>query len=121
VFLDFLNYKSDPYLEQPTLWCSLGFAAHAISEELASLVEISEVTENGAHYPLFMLILQQLYKTQGKTRLTQLFNDSKVRYLWTTLPCLRTPQMGTYCPCVWKLPTPVRGVGRSGSACCYLA
>jgi translation initiation factor 4G len=58
----------------------LGFAAHAVSEELVSLVDISEVTENGAHYPLFMLILQQLYKTQGKTRLTQLFNNSKVRY-----------------------------------------
>jgi len=44
-------------------------------------VEISEITENGAYYPLFMLILQQLYKTQGRTKLTQLFNNSKVRYL----------------------------------------
>jgi len=48
-------------------------------------VEISEITENGAYYPLFMLILQQLYKTQGRTKLTQLFNNSKVRYLLNTV------------------------------------
>jgi len=48
-------------------------------------VEISEITENGAYYPLFMLILQQLYKTQGRTKLTQLFNNSKVRCLLYTV------------------------------------
>nr|CAD7414271.1 unnamed protein product [Timema cristinae]CAD7434952.1 unnamed protein product [Timema monikensis] len=58
-----------------------GFAGNAVSTELASLADISEVTENGAHYPLFMLILQQFHKTQGKVNLTQLFNDSKVNLL----------------------------------------
>lgn len=39
------------------------------------------MTENGQHHPLFLLTLQQLHKSQGKARLTQIFNDSKVNLI----------------------------------------
>lgn len=81
-FRELVTQMAEKEQEIPRIYSHVaGFAAHAVSEELTSLVEISEVTENGAHYPLFMLILQQLHKTQGKARLTQLFNDSKVNLL----------------------------------------
>ncbi|PSN51862.1 Eukaryotic translation initiation factor 4 gamma 2 [Blattella germanica] len=81
-FRELVMQMAEKEQEIPRIYSHVaGFAAHAVAEELTSLVEISEVTENGAHYPLFMLILQQLHKSQGKTRLTQLFNDSKVNLL----------------------------------------
>lgn len=81
-FRDLVAHMAEKDQEIPRIYSHVaGFAAHAIAEELTSLVEISEITENGAYYPLFMLILQQLYKTQGRTKLTQLFNNSKVNLL----------------------------------------
>jgi translation initiation factor 4G len=58
-----------------------GFAAHAITSEIVTLSEVAELTEHGAHYPLFMLLLQQLHKTQGKPALGKLFTDSKINLL----------------------------------------
>lgn len=52
-----------------------------MKEELVALAEIAELTEHGAHYPLFMLVLQQLHKSQGKPSLSKLFTDSKVNLL----------------------------------------
>jgi len=46
-----------------------------------TLSEVAELTEHGAHYPLFMLLLQQLHKTQGKPALGKLFTDSKINLL----------------------------------------
>ncbi|GAB6025992.1 Eukaryotic translation initiation factor 4 gamma 2 [Chamberlinius hualienensis] len=54
------------------------FAAHAVITELATLAELAEPLENGAHYPLFPLCLQQLHKLQGKQWLSCIFNESKV-------------------------------------------
>lgn len=54
------------------------FAAHAVIAELATLAELAEPLENGAHYPLFPLCLQQLHKLQGKQWLSYTFNESKV-------------------------------------------
>lgn len=52
--------------------------AKAIVDNLIQLTDLASETENGRHHPLFLLTLQQLHKTQGKARLTQIFNDSKV-------------------------------------------
>ena len=54
------------------------FAAQAVVGEIVTLVEVSEPFENGAHYPIFMLILQQLHKAKDKEWLTKTFNESKI-------------------------------------------
>ncbi|KAJ8675267.1 hypothetical protein QAD02_011053 [Eretmocerus hayati] len=53
----------------------------AIVDGLMHLSDLASVTENGQHYPLFLLTLQQLHKTQGKNTLTQIFNESKVNLI----------------------------------------
>lgn len=64
-----------------------GLAARAVMDELCTLAELAQPLEGGHQYPLFMLTLQQLYKSLGndKTVLTKLFNNSKVQ-LMNTLP-----------------------------------
>ncbi|XP_068986491.1 eukaryotic translation initiation factor 4 gamma 2 isoform X1 [Bombus flavifrons] len=55
--------------------------AKAIVDNLIQLTDLVAVTENGQHHPLFLLTLQQLHKSQGKARLTQIFNESKVNLI----------------------------------------
>ncbi|XP_033339349.2 N-acetyltransferase 1 isoform X2 [Megalopta genalis] len=55
--------------------------AKAIVDNLIQLSDLVAVTENGQHHPLFLLTLQQLHKSQGKARLTQIFNESKVNLI----------------------------------------
>jgi translation initiation factor 4G len=57
----------------------------ANTEHLTSLAEVASLTDNGAHYPLFLLVLQHLHQKRGKPELTELFNKSKVNLL-TQLP-----------------------------------
>lgn len=59
--------------------------SRAIMNNLMQLSDLASVTENGQHYPLFLLTLQQLHKSQGKQVLTQIFNESKVN-LMSQLP-----------------------------------
>ncbi|XP_012279847.1 eukaryotic translation initiation factor 4 gamma 2 isoform X2 [Orussus abietinus] len=59
--------------------------ARAIVDNLMQLTDLAAVTENGQHHPLFLLTLQQLHKNQGKARVTQIFNESKVN-LMSQLP-----------------------------------
>ncbi|XP_046748420.1 eukaryotic translation initiation factor 4 gamma 2 isoform X1 [Diprion similis] len=59
--------------------------AKTIVDNLMQLTDLASVTENGQHHPLFLLTLQQLHKTQGKARLMQIFNESKVN-LMSQLP-----------------------------------
>ena len=59
--------------------------AKAIVNNLMQLQDLAAITENGQHHPLFLLTLQQLHKSQGKARLTQIFNESKVN-LMSQLP-----------------------------------
>ena len=61
------------------------FAARAVIDELISLVELSEPLRGGAHYPLFMLCLQQISKLEDKEWLVKAFTDSKIE-LPTMLP-----------------------------------
>ncbi|XP_037827694.1 eukaryotic translation initiation factor 4 gamma 2 [Lucilia sericata] len=45
---------------------------------LLKLNDIANYTDNGQHYPLFLLVLQQLHKTIGKDQLEEMFRASKV-------------------------------------------
>ncbi|XP_046394850.1 eukaryotic translation initiation factor 4 gamma 2 isoform X1 [Ischnura elegans] len=81
-FKELLGQMADKERAIPRIFSYVaGFAANAIIGEIMSLAEVAELCENGAHYPLFLLVLQQLNKTQGKAELTKLFNDSKVNLL----------------------------------------
>ena len=55
-----------------------GLAARAVTDGLTTLADLASPLEGGHQYPLFLLTLQQLHKTQDKAALTKLFNDSKV-------------------------------------------
>lgn len=45
---------------------------------LLKLNDIANYTDNGQHYPLFLLVLQQLHKSIGKEQLEEKFRASKV-------------------------------------------
>lgn len=59
--------------------------SRAVVSKLCCLSDIANLAENGQHYPLFLLVLQQLHKTLSKSELVELFNASKVN-LMQTLP-----------------------------------
>ncbi|XP_040891800.1 eukaryotic translation initiation factor 4 gamma 2a [Toxotes jaculatrix] len=54
------------------------FAAHAIIADLVSIADLAHQLENGAHFPLFLLCLQQIVKLKDREWLTDLFQQSKV-------------------------------------------
>ncbi|XP_053094254.1 eukaryotic translation initiation factor 4 gamma 2a [Pangasianodon hypophthalmus] len=54
------------------------FAARAIIAELMSIADLAHPLENGIHFPLFLLCLQQTAKLKDKEWLTDLFQQSKV-------------------------------------------
>lgn len=59
--------------------------SRSVIVKLCKLVDVANYTENGAHYPLFLLVLQQLHKILGKQGLLDIFNESKVN-LMSSLP-----------------------------------
>ncbi|RZF32177.1 hypothetical protein LSTR_LSTR004040 [Laodelphax striatellus] len=61
------------------------YGSHAVNARLVSLADIAEMVDGGSHYPLFMLILQNLHKTIDKAELVHMFNNSKINLL-NTLP-----------------------------------
>lgn len=50
----------------------------AVCEHLIPLTDVASLTENGVHYPLFLLVLQYIHKKRGKSELSEIFNKSKV-------------------------------------------
>ncbi|GLD47473.1 eukaryotic translation initiation factor 4 gamma 2a [Lates japonicus] len=54
------------------------FAAHVVVADLVSITDLAHQLENGAHFPLFLLCLQQLVKLKDREWLTDLFQQSKV-------------------------------------------
>lgn len=83
-FKALINGMSDsPVPRIATLVASL--LCRAVTAKLCRLVDVASYTENGAHYPLFLLVLQQLHKNIGKQALTDLFSESKIN-LMSTLP-----------------------------------
>lgn len=56
-----------------------GLLAAAVCEHLAPLSDVAMLTDNGAHYPLFLMVLQRIKVKTGKSELSEIFNKSKVR------------------------------------------
>ncbi|KAM9366985.1 eukaryotic translation initiation factor 4 gamma 2a [Symphorus nematophorus] len=54
------------------------FAARAIIADLVSITDLAHQLENGAHFPLFLLCLQQMVKLKDRDWLVDLFQQSKV-------------------------------------------
>lgn len=57
------------------------FAARAVIAELVSIAELAHPLENGTHFPLFLLCLQQASKLKDRDWLTEHFQQSKVNML----------------------------------------
>lgn len=53
-------------------------AAMAVASGVASLQQLAGPLKGGAHYPLFLLCLQQLHKVRDPEWLQQTFNNSKI-------------------------------------------
>ncbi|XP_041773320.1 eukaryotic translation initiation factor 4 gamma 2 [Anopheles merus] len=64
--------------------------ARAVAVNLCGLADVANFTENGQHYPLFLLVLQHLHKQLGKQPLQELFNKSKVNLMASLPECDRT-------------------------------
>lgn len=83
-FKSLINGMNDsPVPRITTLVASL--LSRSVIVKLCKLADVAAYTENGAHYPLFLLVLQQLHKTLGKQGLLDIFNESKVN-LMSSLP-----------------------------------
>ncbi|KAM4593195.1 eukaryotic translation initiation factor 4 gamma 2a [Odontesthes bonariensis] len=54
------------------------FAARAIVADLVSIGDLAHQLEDGAHFPLFLLCLQQMVKLKDREWLSDLFQQSKV-------------------------------------------
>lgn len=54
------------------------FAARAIIADLVNMADLAHELENGAHFPLFLLCLQQMVKLKDRDWLSDLFQQSKV-------------------------------------------
>ncbi|XP_050327461.1 eukaryotic translation initiation factor 4 gamma 2, partial [Bactrocera neohumeralis] len=63
-----------------------GLLSRAVGDAgLLKLTDIANYTDNGQHYPLFLLVLQQLHKSIGKEPLAEKFRESKID-LMNSLP-----------------------------------
>lgn len=78
-----MNEKEKTIPKITTIIASL--LSRAVIVKLCKLSDIANYTESGQHYPLFLLVLQQLHKKMGKQPLQELFNASKVN-LMSSLP-----------------------------------
>uniref|UniRef100_A0A8C6SU23 Eukaryotic translation initiation factor 4 gamma 2 n=1 Tax=Neogobius melanostomus TaxID=47308 RepID=A0A8C6SU23_9GOBI len=57
------------------------FAARAIIAELIHISDLAHQLENGSHFPLFLLCLQQMVKLKDREWLSELFQQSKINML----------------------------------------
>lgn len=78
-----MNEKEKTIPKITTIIASL--LSRAVIAKLCKLSDIANYAENGQHYPLFLLVLQQLHKKMDKHPLQELFNASKVN-LMSSLP-----------------------------------
>uniref|UniRef100_A0A182TAI3 W2 domain-containing protein n=1 Tax=Anopheles maculatus TaxID=74869 RepID=A0A182TAI3_9DIPT len=83
-----MNEKEKTIPKITTIVASL--LARAVAGNLCNLADVANFTENGQHYPLFLLVLQHLHKQIGKQPLQELFNKSKVNLMSSLPECDRT-------------------------------
>lgn len=55
-----------------------GHVARGVAKGLVSLSELAQALPQGQHYPLFLLVLQQLARSQGRVWLAQGLQQAKV-------------------------------------------
>lgn len=85
-FRHFVNKMNEKEASIPKITTLVALLlSRAVCAKLCKLSDIASYTENGQHYPLFLLVLQQLHKTMGKNALSDLFAESKVNLI-STLP-----------------------------------
>lgn len=78
-FLNVLDQCAKIEVDVPLVKSYLAqFAARAIIAELVTMAELAHPLENGTHFPLFLLCLQQMAKLKDREWLTDLFQQSKV-------------------------------------------
>uniref|UniRef100_A0A3P8X0K0 Eukaryotic translation initiation factor 4 gamma 2 n=2 Tax=Cynoglossus semilaevis TaxID=244447 RepID=A0A3P8X0K0_CYNSE len=78
-FLGVLEQSPDIEEEVPLVKSYLAqFAARAIIADLSSIADLAHQLENGMHFPLFLLCLQQMVKLKDREWLTEQFQQSKV-------------------------------------------
>ncbi|XP_072172101.1 eukaryotic translation initiation factor 4 gamma 2-like [Diadema setosum] len=81
-FSSFLECSKELESEVPLIKShTAGLAAGAVTDEVVSLADIAGPLENGAFYPLFLLVLQRIAKARGREALVAVFNSSKVDML----------------------------------------
>lgn len=83
-----MNEKEKTIPKITTIVASL--LSRAVSVRLCKLSDISNYTDSGQHYPLFLLVLQQLHKQLGKPQLQEMFQQSKVNLMSSLPECDRT-------------------------------
>jgi translation initiation factor 4G len=66
--------------------------ARSMIKKICKLNDIANFTLNGQHYPLLLLVLQQLHKTIGDEQLIEVFNVSKVNLMSSLPECDRTKE-----------------------------
>uniref|UniRef100_A0A6P7FTF6 Eukaryotic translation initiation factor 4 gamma 2 n=1 Tax=Diabrotica virgifera virgifera TaxID=50390 RepID=A0A6P7FTF6_DIAVI len=66
--------------------------ATAICEHLVPLSDVANLTENGAHHPLFLLVLQNIHKKRGKSELSEMFGKSKINLMSQLPDCDKTKE-----------------------------
>lgn len=64
--------------------------ARSMTKKLCKLTDVANFTDNGQHYPLLLLVLQQLHKIVGEDQLVEMFNNSKINLMSNLPECDRT-------------------------------
>jgi len=64
--------------------------SRAMSKKICKLTDIANYTDNGQHYPLLLLVFQQLHKNIGEDALVEMFNNSKINLMSNLPECDRT-------------------------------
>lgn len=85
-----MNEREKTIPKITTLVASL--LARSMTKKICKLNDIANFTSNGQHYPLMLLVLQQLHKTIGDDSLVEVFNASKVNLMSSLPECDRTKE-----------------------------
>jgi translation initiation factor 4G len=64
--------------------------ARSMMKKICKLTDVANFTDNGQHYPLLLLVLQQLNKTLGEEQLVEMFNNSKINLMGNLPECDRS-------------------------------
>lgn len=83
------EYESD---DDKTLYKRFSKYAAEICQNVSSLSELAEVSENGKRYPSFLMVLEELSERIGKNELSIMFKESKLNMLNILPESLRTKE-----------------------------